>query len=149
MFIAKSVAQFMLKRLCERGVKGTALASKALQPCRREPTKAYTGSLLERDVKAELPTGIYLLASHVKRILIRRRIRAVSRSSVFDALYFSLGTQATVGYGDIVPTSPWIMMSAVLQAMSGLALLLAALSWNLSIGRALSVPLARPPSNPC
>ncbi len=61
-----------------------------------------------------------------------------TRGGFFDALYFSLGTQATLGYGDIVPTNPWLMMSAVLQAICGLGLLLAALSWYLSISQALS-----------
>ena len=63
---------------------------------------------------------------------------APTRGGFFDALYFSLGTQATVGYGDIVPTSPWLMMSATLQALCGLGFLLAALSWYLAIGQALS-----------
>lgn len=61
-----------------------------------------------------------------------------TRGGFLDALYFSLGTQATVGYGDIVPTNPWLMMSAVLQAICGLAVLLAALSWYLAIGQAFS-----------
>jgi hypothetical protein len=63
---------------------------------------------------------------------------AATRGGFFDALYFSLGTQATVGYGDIVPTSPWLMMSATLQALCGLGFLLAALSWYLAIGQTLS-----------
>jgi Ion channel len=49
-----------------------------------------------------------------------------------------LGTQATLGYGDIVPTNPWLKMGATLQALSGLGVLLAALSWYLAIGQALS-----------
>jgi hypothetical protein len=63
---------------------------------------------------------------------------APSRGGFVDALYFSLGTQATLGYGDIVPTNPWLKMGATLQALSGLGVLLAALSWYLAIGQALS-----------
>jgi Ion channel len=63
---------------------------------------------------------------------------ATTRGSFADALYFSLGTQATLGYGDIVPTNPWLMMGTTLQAMSGLGVLLAALSWYLAINQALS-----------
>ena len=63
---------------------------------------------------------------------------AAARSGFVDALYFSLGTQATLGYGDIVPTNPWLMMGATFQAFSGLGVLLAALSWYLAIGQALS-----------
>lgn len=62
---------------------------------------------------------------------------AANRNGFFDALYFSLGTQATVGYGDIVPTAPLLMMSAMLQSMCGLGILLAALSWYLAIDPAL------------
>jgi hypothetical protein len=61
-----------------------------------------------------------------------------ARGGFVDALYFSLGTQATLGYGDIVPTNPWLMIGATLQALSGLGVLLAALSWYLAIGQALS-----------
>lgn len=65
-------------------------------------------------------------------------LEATTRGGFLDALYFSLGTQATVGYGDIVPTNPWLMMSATLQAICGLGILLAALSWYLAIGQPLS-----------
>lgn len=61
-----------------------------------------------------------------------------TRGGLFDTLYFSLGTQATLGYGDIVPTNPWLMLGATLQALCGLGFLLAALSWYLEIGQALS-----------
>lgn len=63
---------------------------------------------------------------------------AAARSGFVDALYFSLGTQATLGYGDTVPTNPWLMMGATFQAFSGLGVLLAALSWYLAIGQGLS-----------
>ncbi len=47
----------------------------------------------------------------------REGLEAAARGGFLDALYFSLGTQATVGYGDIVPTNPWLMMSAMLQVL--------------------------------
>jgi hypothetical protein len=76
-------------------------------------------------------------------------LEAATRGGYLDALYFSLGTQATVGYGDIAPTNPWLMMSATLQAICGLGVLLAALSWYLSIGQAFSQcrSLTRSPSS--
>lgn len=61
-----------------------------------------------------------------------------TRGGFFDALYFSFGTQATLGYGDIVPTNTWLMMSTMLQALYGLGCLLATLSWYLSIGQIVS-----------
>lgn len=38
----------------------------------------------------------------------------------FPALYFSLTTQATLGYGDIVPVSPTARLLAMTQAVGGL-----------------------------
>ncbi len=61
-----------------------------------------------------------------------------ARGGFVDALYFSFGTQATLGYGDIVPTNPWLTIAATLQAWSGLGVLLAAISWYLAIGQAFS-----------
>jgi hypothetical protein len=55
-----------------------------------------------------------------------------------DALYLSLVTLATLGYGDIVPTSGWLRVLAPLEAMVGFALLTASISWVLSLYSALS-----------
>ena len=38
----------------------------------------------------------------------------------FPALYFSLTTQATLGYGDIVPVSPTARLLAMIQAVGGM-----------------------------
>jgi hypothetical protein len=38
----------------------------------------------------------------------------------FPALYFSLTTQATLGYGDIVPVSPTARLLAMTQAVGGM-----------------------------
>ncbi|CAN5319041.1 hypothetical protein BH24ACT19_BH24ACT19_20480 [soil metagenome] len=61
-----------------------------------------------------------------------------SRGGFLDALYFSSGTIATLGYGDIVPTSNWLLMAAPLEALSGLGLLLGVFSWYLSNMQAIS-----------
>lgn len=58
---------------------------------------------------------------------------AATSDAFFTALYFSLVTQTTVGYGDIVPVDVWLQLLAGLEAFSGLALLFCALSWYLSI----------------
>lgn len=71
---------------------------------------------------------------------------AAGRGGFVDALYFSFGTQATLGYRDIVPTNPWLMMSATLQALSGLGVLFLVPRDRPST---LSVPLARSSDNPC
>ena len=44
-------------------------------------------------------------------------------SGIFDAIYFSLVTIATVGYGDIVPSSKLAKVFALMIIISGPALL--------------------------
>ncbi|WP_043500853.1 potassium channel family protein [Georgenia sp. SUBG003] len=59
-------------------------------------------------------------------------------SLVVDALYVSMVTVTTLGFGDIVPTTPWLRLVAPLQAMVGFALLTAAVSWVLQVYPALT-----------
>ncbi|MBM7782977.1 hypothetical protein JOD47_003145 [Arthrobacter tumbae] len=47
----------------------------------------------------------------------------------FEAVYISLTTLATLGFGDVVPTDPGIRLAAPVQALTGFALLTAALTW--------------------
>lgn len=54
------------------------------------------------------------------------------------ALYFSFGTITTLGYGDIVPVSGWLLVLTPLEALSGLGMLLGALLWYRSNALALS-----------
>lgn len=61
-----------------------------------------------------------------------------SQGGLLDALYLSLVTLTTLGYGDIVPTSAPLRMLAPLEGLVGFALLTAALSWVLSVYPALS-----------
>lgn len=46
-----------------------------------------------------------------------------------EALYVSLTTLSTVGFGDVVAISPWIRVAAPVQALTGFALLTAGLTW--------------------
>jgi hypothetical protein len=50
-----------------------------------------------------------------------------------DALYLSLVTMATLGYGDIVPTSEVLRVLAPIEALLGFGLLTAGLTWVISI----------------
>lgn len=59
-------------------------------------------------------------------------------SSLFDSLYFSLVTLATLGYGDISPASEWSRIAAPIESLLGLGLLTASVSWLLSIFPVLS-----------
>jgi hypothetical protein len=55
-----------------------------------------------------------------------------------EALYLSLVTLATLGYGDIVPTSAPLRVLVPFEALIGFGLFTAAVSWLLSIYPALS-----------
>lgn len=50
-----------------------------------------------------------------------------------DALYLSLVTLSTLGYGDISPTAGWLRVLAPIEAMMGFALFTASLTWVLSL----------------
>ncbi|MFI8962875.1 potassium channel family protein [Streptomyces sp. NPDC053493] len=55
-----------------------------------------------------------------------------------DAFYVSLVTLATLGLGDIAPTSDWLRVLAPLEALVGFALLSATVAWILGIYPALA-----------
>ncbi|MGC5076141.1 potassium channel family protein [Agrococcus sp. DT81.2] len=46
-----------------------------------------------------------------------------------EALYFSFVTLTTLGYGDVAATDPWMRAATPLEALTGFALLTAALTW--------------------
>lgn len=46
-----------------------------------------------------------------------------------EAVYVSLLTLGTLGYGDMVATDPWVRLAAPLEALTGFALITAALTW--------------------
>lgn len=66
---------------------------------------------------------------------------------VLEAMYLSAVTLTTLGYGDMVATDLWIRAASPLQALTGFALLTAALTWfnqiypPLSRRRALALEL--------
>lgn len=64
-------------------------------------------------------------------------LNPLERNAVFDSLYVSLVTIGTLGFGDIVPTSPWLRVIVPLEALFGFMLLTAAVSWVLQIYPAL------------
>ena len=75
--------------------------------------------------------SIYLLAAMMFSS-IHRHVSAVDPDAYFltsaskpilllwnDALYFSISTITTVGYGDIIPVSPWARATCMLEAIVG------------------------------
>lgn len=57
---------------------------------------------------------------------------------VIEAVYLSAVTLSTLGYGDMVATDPWIRVASPLEALTGFALLTAALTWFTQIYPPLS-----------
>ena len=55
------------------------------------------------------------------------------QDTFFDALYFSLSNLTTLGIGDITPRGDWLRVVTVGQALAGVALITASVSWLLVI----------------
>ena len=60
------------------------------------------------------------------------------RSDFAEALYISLVTLSTVGFGDIVPADPLLRLVVALQAVTGFGLLTATVTWILQMYPALN-----------
>lgn len=56
-------------------------------------------------------------------------IDAAAYPDAVEALYISLLTLGTLGYGDVVATDPWIRLASPMEALTGFALITAALTW--------------------
>lgn len=65
-------------------------------------------------------------------------IRAGDYADWAEALYISFVSLATLGFGDVVATAPWIRLASPLEALTGFALLTAALTWFTQIYPPLS-----------
>jgi hypothetical protein len=61
-----------------------------------------------------------------------------SRSALVDALYLSLVSLTTLGYGDLTPESGWLRLFAPMQALTGFLLLSAGITWILHIYQELA-----------
>ncbi|WP_402373394.1 potassium channel family protein [Isoptericola rhizosphaerae] len=61
-----------------------------------------------------------------------------TRSTVVDALYLSLVSVTTMGFGDITPLTPWLRIATPIEGLLGFALLTAAVSWVLQVYPALT-----------
>jgi hypothetical protein len=61
-----------------------------------------------------------------------------SPGNFVTALYLSMVVLVTLGFGDIVPTDPWLRLFVPFEGLLGFALITAAISWFLSIAPAMS-----------
>lgn len=60
------------------------------------------------------------------------------RGGFLDAVYLSMVTVGTLGFGDVVPDDAWLLIAVPAQALLGFGLLSAAVTWVLQIHSALS-----------
>jgi hypothetical protein len=76
---------------------------------------------------------------HLARgFLLAPGLSSSAQGGVVDALYLSLVTLTTLGYGDITPTSSWLKVLVPFEALVGFGLLTASLSWVISLYPAFS-----------
>lgn len=66
------------------------------------------------------------------------KLVAAEHAGPVDALYVSLVTLSTLGFGDIAPATGWLRVAGPLEALVGFALLSATVSWILGIYPALA-----------
>src|SRR5674476_1330045 len=58
-------------------------------------------------------------------------VAAGGTNRVVDALYISMVTMSTLGFGDIAPAAGWLRIATPLEALFGFSLLTVAVSWVL------------------
>ena len=76
---------------------------------------------------------------HLARgFLLAPGLSSSAQGGLVDALYLSLVTLTTLGYGDITPTNGWLKVLVPLEALVGFGLLTASLSWVVSLYPAFS-----------
>lgn len=82
--------------------------------------------------------GALIYWPHIDRFSYATGLDPVARADFLDALYLSLTTMSTLGFGDIVPTEGWLRVATPAQALLGFSLLTAAVTWVLQVYPALN-----------
>lgn len=77
---------------------------------------------------AHMPEGFHLMSS----------LRRETSPDFGTAVYLSMVSLATLGFGDIVPVDPLLRIAVPLQALVGFVLLTAAIAWALGLYPALN-----------
>lgn len=82
--------------------------------------------------------GALVYLPHIDRFSYAAGLNPAERADFVDALYLSLTTMSTLGFGDVVPTEGWLRLATPLQALIGFSLLTAAVTWVLQVYPALN-----------
>lgn len=82
--------------------------------------------------------GALIYLPHIDQFSYSTGLSPAARANFLDALYLSLTTTSTLGFGDVVPTEGWLRVGTPLQALVGFSLLTAAVTWVLQVYPALN-----------
>jgi hypothetical protein len=83
--------------------------------------------------------GALIYAPHMTEgFVVTSGLEQRGRGGFLDALYLSAVTVGTLGFGDIVPTEPWLRLVVPAQSLIGFALLTAAVGWVVQVYPALT-----------
>ena len=82
--------------------------------------------------------GALVYWPHIDRFSYATGLDPAARDDFLDALYLSLTTTSTLGFGDVVPTDGWLRLATPVQALLGFSLLTAAVTWVLQVYPALN-----------
>lgn len=66
--------------------------------------------------------GVYLAVGTICFFLVRDQLNGKKTNGVLDAMYFSVVTMTTVGYGDLVPNTNFAKLLACIYVFMGMAL---------------------------
>ncbi|XP_076916530.1 two-pore potassium channel 1-like [Bidens hawaiensis] len=114
-----------IKRSRFRRIKSTPLAdSLPYHNKHPDPIKPNPKSVFEHFYpnyrKVALILFAYLAAGTLCFHLTRRQIKGIKTKDILDALYFTIVTMTSVGYGDLVPDSTLTILLACLFVVSGM-----------------------------
>jgi hypothetical protein len=82
--------------------------------------------------------GALVYLPYIDGFMYSTGLSPTARADFLDALYLSLTTTSTLGFGDVVPTEGWLRVVTPLQALVGFSLLTAAVTWVLQVYPALN-----------
>jgi hypothetical protein len=81
----------------------------------------------------------FLIWPHLPdQFLLSSGMQPDQNNGFLDAVYLSMVTLSTLGYGEITPHTTWIRIAGPLEALIGFGLLTASISWVMSIYPALA-----------